>query len=216
VSSFITAQGLSSFTAGSGWTSLRSDPSGGFDSDYRLGPTRGATLGETVTSSPQSAWGGVIATFAPPCTRGSLSLSVPATLSVPTVTLTGLDLSASASPVVTVSDMTGNAAGWNVTATSTTFTNAAGKTLPTTATSLTAATAAAATGNCALPTNSVGYPLTLPAASTAPTGVKVYNAAANSGFGPTNITLTFAIGVPANSFAGSYTSTWTFSTIAGP
>jgi hypothetical protein len=35
--------------------------------------------------------------------------------------------------------------------------------LPTTATTITGASSSAATGNCSLPTNSVTYPLTLPA-----------------------------------------------------
>lgn len=216
VSVFSAAQGLSSFAPGSGWTSLVSDPADGLESDYTLAPTRGSTLSESVASTPQSTWGAVLATFAPPCTRGSLSLGVPGLVSFPGVTLAGTDLTSVTTSVVTPDDETGNAAGWNITATSTTFTNAGGKTLPTDATTLTSASAAAATGNCTLPTNSVAYPLTLPAGTSAPAAVKLFDAAADTGAGPASVTLDFSVAVPANSFAGSYTSTWTLAVVAGP
>jgi hypothetical protein len=67
-----------------------------------------------------------------------------------------------------------------------------------------------------LPTNSVAYPVTLPAGATAPAAAKLYDAAANTGAGPTNVTLTFQLAVPANAYNGSYTSTWTFTIASGP
>ena len=112
--------------------------------------------------------------------------------------------------------MSGTAAGWNVQATSTTFTNTASRTLPTTATAVTAAAATAASGNCDLPTNSVAYPLTLPAGASAPTAVKAYNAAAGTGGGPLTLTLTFRLTVPARAWSGAYSSTWTFTIASGP
>jgi hypothetical protein len=81
---------------------------------------------------------------------------------------------------------------------------------------VTAASTATTGGNCVVPSNSIGYPVTLPAAASAPTAVKLYNAAVNTGEGPTNVTLTFNLAVPANAYIGPYTSTWTFASVSGP
>jgi hypothetical protein len=56
----------------------------------------------------------------------------------------------------------------------------------------------------------------LPAASTAPAAVKLFNAAANTGGGPSTVTLTYVLTAPARTFTGTYTSTWTFSIVSGP
>jgi hypothetical protein len=150
------------------------------------------------------------------CALGALGLTAPGTVSLPSVTLSGTDTSSTATSVLIPDDETGNPVGWNISATSTTFTNGGGKTLPTTATTITGASVAAATGNCSLPTNSIGYPVTLPAGSTPPTAVKIYNAAASSGAGPANVTLTDKLRVPANAYAGTYSSTWTYTLSSGP
>jgi hypothetical protein len=155
-------------------------------------------------------------TLAIGCDGGSLSLSAPGTLSFPTVTLNGTNQTRAASLVLTVDDQTASNSGWNVTGTSTTFTKAGGRTLPTTATSVTSASAAAATRNCSLPTSTIGYPATLPAGGLPPTPVKLYNASAGTGSGPTNVTLGFQIAIPANAYNGSYSSTWTFAIVSGP
>jgi hypothetical protein len=118
--------------------------------------------------------------------------------------------------VLTPNDMTGGGAGWNVQATSTTFTAGTGKSLPTTATQVTGASAVASTGNCSLPTNSVSYPVTVPAATTAPTPVKVYRSAVATGGGPLTLNLTLQLAIPANTKVGSYASTVTFSIASGP
>ena len=115
------------------------------------------------------------------CALGSLSLAAPSTMTLPSATLTGGNSSVSTTSVLTPDDETGSLLGWDITATSTTFTNGGGKSLPTTAATITGATSAAATDNCSLPTNSVSYPLTVPAGGTPPTAVKVFNAAAASG-----------------------------------
>jgi hypothetical protein len=82
--------------------------------------------------------------------------------------------------------------------------------------SVTSGSAAAATGNCSLPTNTIGYPATLPAGATPPTAVKLYNASAATGSGATNVTLGLQIAIPANAYNGSYSSTWTFAIVSGP
>jgi hypothetical protein len=67
-----------------------------------------------------------------------------------------------------------------------------------------------------LPANTVTYPVSLPAATTAPTATKLYNAAPHTGLGPANVMLTFQVTAPANIFIGTYTSTWTISIVSGP
>ena len=217
---YITVASTATYTPGAGWTNLgnsgATSSSYQYDADYQLGMATG-TVSETMTSSSLGAWSAAVATFKPiTCKSGSLTVTSPGTVAFSAVTLTGTNKTATASAAVTPSDMSGNAAGWNVQATSTTFTNAAGKTLPTTATTVTAATAAAASGNCDLPTNSVAYPVTLPAGATAPTAVKVYNAAAGTGGGPLTLTLSVQLAIPARAYSGSYSSTWTFTIASGP
>jgi hypothetical protein len=207
---------VTSLGAGSGWTHLFTDLAGANAADYKLNlPV--ATQSETETVSPNTSWEAVIATFKPAtCSSGSLSLSAPGSTSFNGVTLNGTDQTATATVTLKPDDETAAHTGWNVTETSTTFNDGSGHTLPTTATVTTAASAAAAGGNCVLPTNSVTYPVILPAGTTAPTAVKAYNAAASTGQGPANVTLGYQLSVPANTFRGTYTSTWTFAIVSGP
>ncbi|MGH9009592.1 MAG: hypothetical protein ACRDYF_07045, partial [Acidimicrobiia bacterium] len=217
---FISLASAATFTPGAGWTNLGNSgattSSYQYTADYRTGVGTG-TVSETITSSEAGSWAAAVATFKPvTCQSGSLTLTSPSTVSFPAVTLTGTNRTATASAALTPSDMSGSAGGWNVQATSTTFTNAAGKALPTTATRVTGASATAASGNCDLPTNAISYPLRLPAGATAPTAVKVYNAAANTGGGPLTVTLSFQVSIPASAYSGNYASTWTFTIASGP
>ena len=119
---------------------------------------------------------------------------------------------------LTIQDTRGTGVGWNLTITSTTFTTGGGtpNLLSTSASSLTGVTSACATGTCTNPTNSVVYPVTVPAAGTAPAAVKFFNTAANNGMGKFTITPTIGVNVPQNAFAGSYTSTVTVAIVSGP
>jgi WxL domain surface cell wall-binding len=119
---------------------------------------------------------------------------------------------------LTIQDTRGTGAGWNATITSTQFTTGGGtpSTLATNASTLTGVISACATGTCTNPTNSVTYPLAVPAGATAPTAVKFFNAAANTGMGKFTNTPTIAVFVPQNSVAGTYTSTLTISIVSGP
>jgi hypothetical protein len=206
---------MTSFTAGASWAHVLDDTSHGAVADDRLGLAAASTASETETASSATSWAGVIVAFKPGCSGGSLTLNSPGSVGYPSVTLNGKNLTAGASGAFTPNDQTNSNAGWNIDGTSTTFTTGS-RALPTTATQLTAASAAAATQNCSLPTNSVAYPVTLPAGATAPAAAKLYDAAANTGAGPTNVTLTFQLAVPANAYNGSYTSTWTFTIASGP
>jgi hypothetical protein len=63
----------------------------------------------------------------------------------------------------------------------------------------------------------VTYPYTLPAAPiTAPTATKMVSAQINSGMGNQSSTNVMQMAVPAKTFSGSYTSTWTYTLATGP
>ena len=78
------------------------------------------------------------------------------------------------------------------------------------------ASACAGGASCVTPTNSVTYPLTVPAGSTAPSAVKFASAATGTGTGIFTLTPTIGVSVPANSYAGTYTSTLTIALVSGP
>jgi hypothetical protein len=205
---------ISTFTVGSGWSHVFTDGTRGYVGDDKNGLATGV-ISETETASSSTSWAGVIVTFKPGCSGGSLALTPPASITFPSTTLNGLNKTTTVNGAFTANDQTNSGSGWNITGTSTTFTSGA-HTLPTTATQITAGSAAAASQNCSLPTNSITYAVTLPAAATAPAAVKLYNAAANTGGGPSTVTLTFVATIPANTYIGTYTSTWTFSIVSGP
>jgi hypothetical protein len=147
---------------------------------------------------------------------GALSLVNGATASI-SDTLDGSDQTVSYSVPLTVIDARGTGAGWNLTLTSTTFNNGAGQTLATNASTVASvAMACNSGGTCTNPTNAITYPVTVPAAATAPAAVKVFNAAANTGMGRFTVTPTINVAIPGNSYAGSYTSTLTVAAVSGP
>jgi hypothetical protein len=119
---------------------------------------------------------------------------------------------------LTIQDTRGSGAGWNATITSTTFSTggATPSLLATNSSSLTGVTSACAGGTCVNPTNAITYPVAVPAASTAPTAVKFFNAAASSGMGKFTVTPTVGVFVPQSSVAGTYSSTLTISIVSGP
>ncbi|MDX6637611.1 MAG: hypothetical protein QOJ01_1122, partial [Solirubrobacterales bacterium] len=121
------------------------------------------------------------------------------------------------SAALTVNDTrTTGSVGWNLTITSTQFIVGA-KTLATNASTVTAVTVACANGGiCITPTNSVTYPVSVPAGSTPPTAVKFRNGANATGVGTFTVTPTVGVFVPQNSFAGSYKSTLTIAVVSGP
>jgi hypothetical protein len=167
---------------------------------------------------------GVLAAAAPAgATSATATLSAGSfgLISVPAVTfsgtLSGVDQTLSATQAIDVGDATGSGSGWNLTATSTTFTSGA-HTLSTSATTITGAPTDTcdAGATCATATNSVTFPYTLPAAGTAPTATKLFNAATNTGMGNQTVTPSWKLDVLASSYAGTYTSTWTISLVSGP
>lgn len=150
-------------------------------------------------------------------TAGSLSLTTTATPTF-SATLNGTNQTPTYTLPMTVEDSTGSGAGWNTTITSTQFTTGGEtpRTLATTASSMTGVTSECAEGTCTNPTNAITYPLTVPAAATPPAAVKFFNAAANTGMGKFTLTPTVGVSVPANTYAGTYTSTVTLASVSGP
>jgi hypothetical protein len=150
-------------------------------------------------------------------TGGSLSESTTSTPSV-SVTLNGTNQVPTYTMNIATNDQTGSGSGWNLTITSTTFSTGGGspKTLSTTASQVTGVTSACARGTCTAPTNSVTYPFTLPAGSSAPTAVKLFNAAVDTGLGDFTVTPTVGVSIPANTYAGTYSSTITLAVASAP
>jgi hypothetical protein len=127
------------------------------------------------------------------------------------ITLNGVDQTRTLNLSVTVVNTGGgNKAGWNVTAAATTPTSG-GNTLP--ALNVTNVTAATCTGGgCVDPINDVTWPVTLTSG-----GVKIYNAAANTGKGSVVLTPTIEITYEAKALPGTYTSTLTVAGVSsGP
>jgi hypothetical protein len=119
-------------------------------------------------------------------------------------------------PITVLDTRTGTGAGWNLTITSTSFSTGTA-TLATDASNITAVTSSCANGGiCTAATNTVSYPVAVPAGASAPSAVKFYNAAAATGRGAFTITPTIAVTVPQNSYHGTYTSTLTISVVSGP
>lgn len=136
------------------------------------------------------------------------------------VTLNGADQSTTYTLPVELTDPRGNGAGWNLTVTSTQFADGSGHTFPVTASTITTATSGCATGStCTTPTNGISYGtsgIALPAGSTPPTATKYFDAAVGTGLGKIDVNATVSVTVPANVYAGTYSSTVTVAAVSGP
>jgi hypothetical protein len=179
-------------------------------------------LNTTITSSPTptpTAGGGgsgnTQVTLA--LAAGELSATTNAAPSL-SATLNGQDQTLNYSLPITVTDGTATGNGWNLTITSTQFSTVGppANTLPTTASTAVSVASVCASGSCVDPTNTVSYPITIPAGTAAPTPVKLFNAATGSGMGIFTVTPSVNILVPAATIAGTYTSTITLAIVSGP
>ena len=151
--------------------------------------------------------------FLAACGLGGLTVSA-TDFSFTPLTMNGLDQIHSTTTTVQVSDMTGSGAGWKLEVGTTQFTAGPGQTLPATAARITGATATPQGGSCSAPTSNVSaYPVPLPIS---PAKAKVYNAEVNTGRGPVDVEFGVDLDVPADTEAGTYTSTWTIDLSAAP
>ena len=145
--------------------------------------------------------------------------STPGNVTFPSATLDGGNKIVTASQALDIADATGSGAGWNITATSTLF-KSGSYTLPAGATTISSAPAPPTCDTnvtCTVAgSTTVSYPYSLPAGATAPTATKLFNAPAGTGMGDQTLTPTWTLAIPANAYAGSYTSTWTLSLVSAP
>ncbi|MFZ0971799.1 MAG: hypothetical protein WAN22_06210 [Solirubrobacteraceae bacterium] len=145
--------------------------------------------------------------------------TTPGSVTFPATTLNGQNKTVTASQPLDIADATGSGVGWNVTATSTVFKSGTNS-LPAGATTISSSpgTPTCDTGvTCTVGgATTVAYPYSLPAAATAPTATKMFNAPAGTGMGDQKISPTWTLAIPGNAYAGSYTSTWTLSLVSGP
>lgn len=143
---------------------------------------------------------------------GSLSIEA-ANINFTTVTLDGArhDNGAGTTSVWTAIDPTGTGAGWHLTIAATNFTNAGGKTISKDGFTMQLLDSAISVldGN-AKPTSSLTTHTSIGTLQT------FASAAVNAGMGSYTLLPTFALDVPASTFAGSYNSTVTVSIVSGP
>jgi hypothetical protein len=169
------------------------------------------TLGIAILAltAATAAFAGSMATTATVTGTAGISLTHSATATV-TNTIDGTDQIASYAPALAVIDARGLGTGWNLTISATAFTDGASHTLaqPTIAS---VASACHAGSTCTAATNAIAYPLTVGTVA-----AKFFNATANSGLGKIDVTPTINIAVPGNAYAGTYTSTVTLASVAGP
>ncbi len=177
----------------------------------------GTTPSRTATQSGSGVW--VAQTYVinsvPPCGTGGVNPSWPGSIAFPAVTLDGTAQTSSTTATLTIDDQTASGAGWHLDLTSTAFANG-GYRLPDDATSITGVTPSAGAGRCSAPVNAVSYPVIVPAGAAPPTATRIFEAAAGSGAGPTNLAFAMALSVPAVARKGSYGAEWTFTVSSGP
>jgi hypothetical protein len=178
-------------------------------------PAAAVAVGLLIAAAPAGA-----TTASETLTAGTLGFgTTPGSVTFPATTLNGQDKTVTASQPLDIADATGSGAGWNITATSTLFKSGTNS-LPAGATTISSSPGAPTCDTGATCTvggaTTVAFPYSLPAAATAPTATKMVNAPAGTGMGDQTISPTWTLAIPANAYAGSYTSTWTLSLVSGP
>jgi hypothetical protein len=152
-------------------------------------------------------------------TPGDLTWGTPATVDF-AGTLTGRAQVLTDTQGIDISDLRGSGEGWHVTLTTTQFTTSSG-TIRTLATD--SATDLSSTGACDSPdpdeclmAQDSAIPVPIPAGSIAPPPVVIQSAEVDSGMGAMTYTHVMQLAIPAVVRAGAYSSTWTYSIVAGP
>jgi YVTN family beta-propeller protein len=216
-----------SWDFGDGSTASGSSPT--IDHVYAAGCSYTVKLTETTsggTSTTQVFTGQTVSRHGSPAAQATqvvavsrnLALAIPTTVSFST-TLTGLSQVVNTGLPLDVAAGT-TSSGWSISATSTLFSTggATPHTLPATSVTVGAQPSVNCIGGapCTAATTTVGYPLTLPAGTTAPAAVKVFDASTGSGICDQSAYPVFSLAIPANAYAGTYSSTWTFAIASGP
>ena len=149
-----------------------------------------------------------------PVMSGTLAfVTAPSGFSVSTATLNGTNQSETATQTLDIGDNTGSGSGWNVTLSNTPFTSGSNQLANSDFTVPTLPTSACDTGiSCNLANLGSWSPYTLPGAS----ATKLLSAAANTGMANQTVTINWDAAIPADTYAGSYTSTWTLTLASGP
>ena len=178
----------------------------------------GASATQTITdASSATAWIGQVITLKDASAAGVLSVSSTATPSF-SANLNSGDQTPTYTAALTTVASVSPPAGWKETITSTTFSSGT-HSLSTSASTITSAPTVScitAYANCTAATNSVTYPVSVPAGSSPPAAVKFVNAASGTGAGQFTVTPTVSVSVPQNSFMGTYTSALTIAIVSGP
>jgi hypothetical protein len=146
---------------------------------------------------------------------GSLTVAAVDNPAFASTTLNGTDQSQTDSIAISANDFTGSGDGWILQITSTAFTNGTNA-MANDALKITGVDAVCDGGDCTLPTNGIGYPFTVPADTAAPAAGTFFNAAAATGMGDFTVTPTFALAIPADTYAGTYNSTVTITIATTP
>ncbi len=151
-----------------------------------------------------------------PVQAGTLSfVTPPPALSFGTATLTGFDISLTATQPLDIGDSTGSGNGWSITLSNTPFTTGSHSL---SSADFTAAAPAApvcdAGATCTIATwsSNVVYPYVLPGS----TGTKFISAAALTGMADQSTAVVWTAAIPANAYDGTYSSTWTLTLVSGP
>lgn len=175
-----------------------------------------AAVAAAVAANPTAALADDV-TATGTVTAGSLAFSA-TDAPVFSATLNGTDQDVTDTIDIDVNDARGSGAGWSLSITSTQFKTSGQdpRTLSTSAAAITGATVACDAGTCTAPTNSTSYPVGVPAGTQAPTAAEFFAAAADSGMGDFTIRPTLRLRVPANTYAGTYTSTITITNGTAP
>lgn len=145
---------------------------------------------------------------------GPLSLSGAGAVAFSGVSLDGTDKSSTGSGSAAVSDATGNGSGWSLAISATQFSSGGSSpnTLPATALTVTLPAGVVTTTGLAPTTSISSGSAVVPSASS----VKVLNATSGSGMGQSTATLSYALAIPAQTYAGTYSSTLTYTLTVGP
>ncbi len=158
--------------------------------------------------------GGSPPTAAQAVCSGTLSLLSSNAVTFPAVTETGFNMTTSATQTIVVGDNTGSGNGWSITLSSTPFVTGSGTTLADSDFTVTATptSSCSGSGSCTVASFANLYPFVLPGG----TAAKLASDSTNAGLGDVQVNCQWNAAIPANSYAGAYSSTWTLTLASGP